>query len=265
MLFFSSLFQTKPPKKARKQDQKKAVNLQWNSRLFFQIGLIVSLAITTYIIENTYGVPPRSVGYNGPEIEIVEPPVMRYKVAPKILPKSVVPKEPKKVEKRKIVRSLTNFTATPNTDVRMETPTLSESDPEPVVPDVPVTTPPTATPSVPTNILAVEFAPVFPGCEGMVSKAAQTECLSQKIQAFIGKKFNAGKFSDRASGTKKIQCVFTIGADGSVQDIQARALDSELEAEAIRVLQKLPKMQPGKQGNTPVPVVYHIPILFQVQ
>ncbi|MAT90005.1 MAG: hypothetical protein CMC35_04875 [Flavobacteriaceae bacterium] len=265
MLSFSSLFRTKPPKKARKQDQKKAVNLNWNARLFFQIGLIVSLLITTYVIENTYGVGPIVRGNSGPEYEITEPPMKRYVVASEIPPAPEVPKQQEKTPSREIAKALTSFTTTPDASSTIETPTLAEGDPSPTTPDVPVETPSVETPAGPTNILAVEYAPVFPGCEGLSSKSAQTECLSEKIRAFIGKKFNTEKFSDGSRGLKTIRCQFTIGADGTVSNIMARGPEARLEAEALRVLGALPKMQPGKQGETPVPVVYNIPIVFQVQ
>ncbi|MGA9324525.1 MAG: energy transducer TonB, partial [Salegentibacter sp.] len=35
--------------------------------------------------------------------------------------------------------------------------------------------------------------------------------------------------------------------------------------EAARVINSLPKMQPGKQRGKPVGVMYSLPIIFQVQ
>ncbi|MDB9850527.1 energy transducer TonB, partial [Flavobacteriaceae bacterium] len=41
--------------------------------------------------------------------------------------------------------------------------------------------------------------------------------------------------------------------------------DKNLEAEALRIIEKLPKMIPGKQRGRPVRVPFSIPITFKLQ
>ena len=65
--------------------------------------------------------------------------------------------------------------------------------------------------------------------------------------------------------THTINVMFTIGKDGKVKDILAKAKVTELEKEALRVIGKMPLMKPGKQGNTEVDVQFMVPIKFQVQ
>ena len=52
---------------------------------------------------------------------------------------------------------------------------------------------------------------------------------------------------------------------GKIAEVRARAPHPRLEQEAARVVNKLPKMQPGKQRGKPVGVVYSLPITFQIQ
>ena len=59
---------------------------------------------------------------------------------------------------------------------------------------------------------------------------------------------------------------FVIEKDGSVSNIRnLRGVDSELDAEAIRVVKSMPKWKPGKHNGEFVRVSYQIPILFKLE
>ncbi len=58
---------------------------------------------------------------------------------------------------------------------------------------------------------------------------------------------------------------FMIQKDGSIGNILLRGPDKSLEAEAGRIISKLPKMKPGKQRDQKVKVAFNIPINFQLQ
>jgi TonB-dependent SusC/RagA subfamily outer membrane receptor len=54
--------------------------------------------------------------------------------------------------------------------------------------------------------------------------------------------------------------------DGSVSDVKVmRGVNSELDAEAIRVVSMMPKWNPGKQRGKAVAVKYTMPIMFRLQ
>ena len=58
---------------------------------------------------------------------------------------------------------------------------------------------------------------------------------------------------------------FVIAPDGSISDIEVtRSLDPILDKEAIRVVEKMPKWEPGRQENKPVYVFYNLPIRFRL-
>ncbi len=52
--------------------------------------------------------------------------------------------------------------------------------------------------------------------------------------------------------------------DGSITVIGTRGPDKSLEAEARRIIEKLPKLIPGKQRGKPTPVTFAYPITFKL-
>ena len=248
----------------RKTNGKKQINIPWNSRVFFQVGLIVSLLAMFFIMEIEVAMGNPTVVANKERIW-EEPPFLDYVIEKK--PVKTPIKKPTKPVKRVPVQAAKpithSFTQIEDTATELEGKTISEGDPvtTPTVPSQPDGDATTET----ATILGVEFVPVFPGCEGAMGNNAKIDCMSSKIRSFIAKKFDAGKFDYFEPGsTQKIYTVFTIDVHGNVVDIGARATDKKLEAEAQRVIQKLPTMTPGRQGATAVNVSYSVPISFQV-
>jgi protein TonB len=111
----------------------------------------------------------------------------------------------------------------------------------------------------------IEDVPVFPGCKG--TKAQLKECLQDKITQHVNRKFNSELASDLGltPGIKRIFVMFKIDKTGNITDVQARAPHKRLQDEAIRVVESLPKMIPGKQRGRPVGVKYSLPIAFKVE
>ena len=111
----------------------------------------------------------------------------------------------------------------------------------------------------------IENVPVFPGCE-RGNNAKKRKCMSEKIAKFVQRKFNTELAGDLGlSGRQRISVIFKIDKSGNVTGVRARAPHPRLEKEAQRVINLLPKMQPGKQRGKPVIVPYSLPIIFQVQ
>lgn len=115
------------------------------------------------------------------------------------------------------------------------------------------------------DMVFLEEAPLFPGCKG--TKEELKACFSKQIHKFINKKFNAGLAEELglAPGIQRIHTMFKIDKNGNIIDIQARAPHVKLKEEAIRVINLLPKMEPGKQQGRPVKVRYSMPIVFKIQ
>jgi protein TonB len=111
----------------------------------------------------------------------------------------------------------------------------------------------------------IEDVPVYPGCKG--NKAQLRACLQDEITKHVNRKFNADLASDLglAPGVKKIFVMFKIDKTGNITDVMARAPHKRLQEEAMRVVNLLPKMTPGKQRGRPVGVKYSLPIAFKVE
>jgi len=111
----------------------------------------------------------------------------------------------------------------------------------------------------------IEQVPVFPGCEDSATNDDMKKCMSGKIDEFVRKKFNADLGSQLGlTGVIRVIVQFKIDKNGYVTDVRSRAPHPRLEQEAERVINSLPKMQPGKQRGKPVGVMYSLPIVFQV-
>ena len=111
----------------------------------------------------------------------------------------------------------------------------------------------------------IENVPVFPGCE-RGNNAKKRKCMSDKIAKFVQRKFNTDLAGDLGlTGRQRINVIFKIDKIGNVTGVRARAPHPRLEKEAQRVINLLPKMQPGKQRGKAVIVPYSLPIIFQVQ
>jgi periplasmic protein TonB len=108
----------------------------------------------------------------------------------------------------------------------------------------------------------IEDVPVFPGCEGASDKRA---CFNEMMQAHIRKNFRYPEIAQEMGIQGRVNVMFTIQKDGSIGNIRYRGPDKNLEAEALRIIEKLPKMTPGKQRGRPVRVPFSIPITFKLQ
>ena len=110
----------------------------------------------------------------------------------------------------------------------------------------------------------IENVPVYPGCKG--SNLKKRECLSEKIKNFVVKNFNTEIVKNLGlDGIQRIAVIFKIDKSGNIISVRARGPHPRIEQEAVRVINLLPKMEPGLQNGKPVIVPYSLPIIFAVQ
>ncbi|WP_036382489.1 energy transducer TonB [Muricauda sp. MAR_2010_75] len=108
----------------------------------------------------------------------------------------------------------------------------------------------------------IEDVPVFPGCEGASDKKA---CFQEMMQKHIRKNFRYPEIAQEMGVQGRVNVIFVIQKDGSIGNIRMRGPDKNLEAEALRIIERLPKMTPGKQRGRAVKVPFSIPITFKLQ
>lgn len=111
----------------------------------------------------------------------------------------------------------------------------------------------------------IENVPVFPGCKG--TNAQKRKCMVEKITKHVNRKFNTGLAGDLglSPGKKRVYVQFKIDKTGKIVDVRARGPHKRLEKEAMRVVNLLPSMTPGKQRGRPVGVKYTLPITLLVE
>ena len=108
----------------------------------------------------------------------------------------------------------------------------------------------------------VQNVPIFPGCD-KGNNEARRKCMSKKITKFVKKEFNTDLAGDLGlKGRQRISVIFKIDKNGDVVGVRARAPHPKLKAEAIRVVNMLPKMKPGTQRGKAVVVPYSLPIII---
>ena len=108
---------------------------------------------------------------------------------------------------------------------------------------------------------SIDEAPIFPGCENAADKK---ECFRDKIQNHIRKHFNYPQEAQAKGIEGRVNIIFTIAKDGQITNIRKRGPHPLLENEAVRILERLPKMQPGKHKGETVKVPFSIPITFKL-
>jgi len=110
----------------------------------------------------------------------------------------------------------------------------------------------------------IEEAPIYPGCKG--TKEELKQCLQNKINKHVHKYFKSELAQELGltAGKKKVYVQFKIDKKGEVVNIRARGPHTRLEKEAVRVVEILPKMTPGRQRTKAVSVAYTLPITLVV-
>jgi len=229
------------------------------SKILIQLGLVLALFIV-YEFMNMKSYPNSIKELAGTllneeeiektiEVKIIEPEV-------KPIVKTVLPDKIVKVEDEvEIIETIIESTEIDETDaivIDLDKNFVSVEEEEDVVEDIP--------------FLVIENVPVFPGCTG--NNKELRACFSAKMSKFVSKKFNAELASDiglQQGSVQRIFVMFKIDKNGNIANIQARAPHKKLQQEAIRVINLLPKMTPGKQRGRAVGVRYGLPIVFKVE
>lgn len=238
------------PKKNPKADLKK------RSMLFFQIGMIVVLALTWGAIEwKTYDKEAIDLGLvdmNALEEEDV--PITQLNTPPPP-PPPPPPPAPEIIEivedEEEVEETVIQSTETSQEEI-VEVQEVEVVEEVEEIADVP--------------FMLIEDVPIYPGCEGMKTNDQRKACMTEKIQDFVTKRFNTELGTELGlSGINRIYVQFRIEKTGTITVLSTRGPHPKLEQEARSVVEKLPKMQPGKQRGKPVGVLYSLPVVFRVQ
>ena len=99
----------------------------------------------------------------------------------------------------------------------------------------------------------VEQMPEFPGGEA-------------ELFHYISKNIHYPQKAREKGIQGRVFIGFIVEKDGSISNVRnLRGVDSELDAEAIRVVESMPRWKPGMHRGEPVRVSYQIPIVFKLE
>ena len=244
-----------------KKSQKHDANLQKNSTLYFQVGLILTLLATYGLFEMQFMKNEISIEQN----YIPDDPDPYVNYVPEPIKEPIVEQKEPVREKLLAINLKPIEDNIPFEDIKKDIITEPESIPTNTVniEDVIVDEP--AEPIPPVDFRRVEQVPIYPGCEGFSTREDLKNCMSEKLGKLVSRKFNSDVASDLGLvGKQNIYVQFTIDKTGNVTKIQARAPHNRLENEAVKVIKKIPQMIPGKQRDQNVEVIYTLPIRLQV-
>ena len=98
--------------------------------------------------------------------------------------------------------------------------------------------------------LQVEVMPTFPGGE-------------QELLKYLAENVKYPRLAREAKIQGLVIVRFVVDADGFVGNIELlRGIGAGCDEEALRVVNSMPKWEPGYQNNRAVPVIYNMPIRF---
>lgn len=104
----------------------------------------------------------------------------------------------------------------------------------------------------PLSVAMVEQKPSFPGGESAMYKWLQDNII-----------YPAAASEEGVQGKVTVQ--FIVEKDGSITHVQVvRGKHPALDAEAARVIRKMPRWTPGRNNGQPVRVTYHLPVKFKL-
>ena len=92
-------------------------------------------------------------------------------------------------------------------------------------------------------------------------------CTEEAVGAWVKQNFNPEIVNNsQVRGRYEIWASFLIDTDGQIKDVVIRnGYDKKLAAETKRVVESLPKMQPGKHKGKPMAALYSLPIIYDVK
>lgn len=216
-------------------------DLEKKRNLFFQIGLVVALALILFAFE--YNMMPSDestfvVQNTGKVEEEIVPITKQEEIKPQTPPPPAVTDVLEIVENNQEITNevkVENSEADANTQIQAPVEVQQEEENDEVV-----------------NFYVIEDKPEFPGGDAAMFQ-------------FISKNIKYPEIAKENGVQGKVFIQFVIGKEGKVTDVQViRGVDPSLDKEAIRVIQSMPPWKPGKQRGKPVRVSFQVPINFKL-
>jgi len=116
-----------------------------------------------------------------------------------------------------------------------------------------------------TPFMVVENMPALGPCKSMRGDERH-QCTQLEIIKYVSSNTKYPPIAKSAGIQGTVFVYFVVGKDGGVRDVKIlKDVDSRLDAEAKRVVESLPKFEPGQQRGKNVSVQYTIPVKFIIR
>ena len=236
-----------------------------NSFAYFQIGLIITMVVTLFVLEYKFE-HKKSINGERDPVAITNEPVFRYnpivleskpvaRVEKPVVKVNRISPVFKKVDNDEVLKPVTN-------DVPKENNTTN------VVSEVPSKTPVKGTEeNVKPTIFSVEQLPMFDACRGL-SRSEQKECFDTQLAKAISRNltYPESDYENGKQGTALVE--FVIDEKGNITNVASvdnKRATYEMRMAAEKAIKKIPRIMPAKQGKEPVKIKYIIPVSFKLK
>jgi TonB family protein len=118
------------------------------------------------------------------------------------------------------------------------------------------------------TIAEVHTLPIYPGCEAAVASSRDegSACFNRMIMMLVSRNVEYPEKAWQNDIQGRVWVSFVIEKDGYLSKVKVeRSVDPELDAEAVRVIKMMPRLEPGKVDGKPVRIRYSIPINFRLK
>ncbi len=104
-----------------------------------------------------------------------------------------------------------------------------------------------------------EIYPKFPECEGVDIQASE-QCFTQTLQKFLLDNFEVPETVTQKNYKGNVNMLFEVTKEGDFKVLYVDGMYEELSAEARRVFEMLPKIEPATYNGAPTYVQFTVPI-----
>ncbi|SDW14724.1 gliding motility protein RemB [Aequorivita viscosa] len=104
-----------------------------------------------------------------------------------------------------------------------------------------------------------EIYPKFPECEGVDIQASE-QCFTQTLQKFLLDNFEVPETVTQKNYKGNVNVLFEVTKEGDFKVLYVDGMYEELSAEARRVFEMLPKIEPATYNGAPTYVQFTVPI-----
>ena len=99
-----------------------------------------------------------------------------------------------------------------------------------------------------------------PGPKRLVDQMPQ---FNGDVNAFLAKNLQYPEDAREKGKEGRVVVQFVVNEDGAITSTEVvKSIDKSLDAEAMRVVNAMPRWKPGKQNGVPMKVYYMLPIIF---